>query len=837
MVACRLVVACLAIVFEVVMGAVLVDAATLTVRRQGVGQFDRLQAAVDAAASGDTIDVGPGVYTDFRSIRLGGGAPTDIYVHVAVDDLTIIGAGADQTIIGPPERHMGDDFYSPKIIWAGDSSRLNVHGLTIRNGQTGIFGPDTLTTVDNCNFAGNDFGITLNSQRADIADCGFTGLDLNSMASSPQGDAEGMFDYFLPPAIGVEEGWRCEFSRVRHCRFVRAGITIADVEDFAVSGCLFSDPRCAIRVGGRGSTGIISGCSIANARDNAISIDSGVCTVADVEIVGGVGGIAVSVAHVVAESVTIRQTTGQSLFLCAPEALAVHHSNLLPASGYSVRFIDGPTPPGRVYDMRGNYWGTADGAAIAAAIWDRHDSARIDDEILYEPFTQEMSVERKSLGAVDQTTALAASAIARGFRADRVSPIRRYDVEVRPSPSEVSVEGRARIEFNEMPAERWPVRFPRHDLVVQCLNIDGVAAISTGDSTYIEIPRCRSAEIIYSARPRVGLEFAGKTLHTVFSTAHWMPCLEDPSVRAPLTLTLVSPDSVEAVANGRLVSRGPWPATAGSDPLIGWRFELDAPYPSYLYGFAVGPLVRETAQCGEVELVAAGEGVAPEALRRLLDETAKMMTFLAERAGVPYPLASYTQVVVPGGAAQEMAGFSVLGLDGLQEMLADAPDSTAGPVEDWLPVHELSHAWWGNAITCRDWSHFWLNEGFAVFMTAAWKQHRWGEAGYQVELERAQARWTKAREAGADHPLAYAGDYPSRGLRNAIVYSKAALFLAELRRELGDDLFWLGVRAYTRSCLGQSVVSADFEQAMVGATQRDLRPLFAGWVDAPASAP
>jgi aminopeptidase N len=417
------------------------------------------------------------------------------------------------------------------------------------------------------------------------------------------------------------------------------------------------------------------------------------------------------------------------------------------------------------------------------------------------------------------------------------SPVRGYDVELRPSWSEVYVAGRARIDFDEAASAGWPVRIPRHDLVVERISLDGAASEAVVDSLWLEIPRCRSAEVVYSARPRAGLVFAGKTLHTVFSTSHWMPCLEEPSVRASLALTLILPDSVEAVANGRLVSRAALPAAAGADSLVAWRFELDAPYPSYLYGFAAGPMVIETARCGDVELVAAGDGVAPEALRRLLDETAKMMTFLAERAGVPYPLASYTQVVVPGGAAQEMAGFSVLGIDGLQEMLADAPDSAAGPVEDWLPVHELSHAWWGNAITCRDWSHFWLNEGFAVFMTAAWKQQRWGEAGYQVELERAQARLARAREAGADHPLAYAGDYPSRGLRNAIVYSKAALFLAELRRELGDDLFWRGVRAYTRSCLGRSVVSADFEQAMVGATQRDLRPLFAGWVDAPASAP
>lgn len=428
---------------------------------------------------------------------------------------------------------------------------------------------------------------------------------------------------------------------------------------------------------------------------------------------------------------------------------------------------------------------------------------------------------------------LAAGTLVTPSNAASGSPILRYDVELRPSLAEVYVTGRARIEFDESEATGWPVRIPRHDLVVERIRLDGASGEAVIDSLWLEIPRCRSAEIVYSARPRAGLVFAGRTLHTVFSTSHWMPCLDAPSVRAALTLTLVVPDSMEVVANGRLVSRTVLPAAAGVEGLIAWRFELDDAYPSYLYGFAAGPLVKATMPHGGVELVAAGEGVAPEALERLLDETAKMMTFLADCAGIPYPLASYTQVVVPGGAAQEMAGFSVLGFDGLEEMLRDPAADPDAPVEDWLPVHELSHAWWGNLITCRDWRHFWLNEGFAVFMTAAWKQHRWGEAGYQVELERAQARWAQAREAGADHPLAYGGDYPSRGLRNAIVYSKAALFLAELRRELGDDLFWRGIRAYTRQQAGRSVASADFEQAMTTATRRDLQELFAAWVDAP----
>ncbi len=395
-----------------------------------------------------------------------------------------------------------------------------------------------------------------------------------------------------------------------------------------------------------------------------------------------------------------------------------------------------------------------------------------------------------------------------------------------------------RIELDAASTQEWPIRIPRHELIIERMTVDGVPASISGGEEFIEIPRSRSVEIFYSAHPTRGLEFSGKTLYSVFSTSYWMPCLEEPSVRAPLALTLLLPPSMEAVASGRLVSRSELPHEKQVDSakqLVAWRFELETPYPSYLYGFAAGPFVRVAMKHGNVDLVAVGDGITEEKLRLLLEATAPMMDFFAERAGVPYPLQSYTQVVVPGDVAQEMAGFSVLGLDDLSEMLAidlklDAT-ATPGVVEDWLPAHELSHAWWGNLITCRNWDHFWLNEGFAVFVTAAWKEHRWGESGYKIEMDRAHVRWKRAQDADVDHTLSYHGPYPTMGLRNCIVYSKGAIFLDELRRTLGDELFWRGVREYTRAQRGRSVVSDDFEKAMQHATGKDLRPLFQKWVD------
>src|SRR5690606_25363685 len=133
-------------------------------------------------------------------------------------------------------------------------------------------------------------------------------------------------------------------------------------------------------------------------------------------------------------------------------------------------------------------------------------------------------------------------------------------------------------------------------------------------------------------------------------------------------------------------------------------------------------------------------------------------------AGVPFPHATYTQLLVRGAAAQEVAGFSVLGDDTVRNVLTQRED-------DWAIAHELAHQYWGNLVTCVDWSEFWLNEGLTTFMTAAWKQHRWGDVWYERELETARTRWVAASDAGWDRPLAFSGQYPDLRTRRAIQYS------------------------------------------------------------------
>jgi aminopeptidase N len=200
-----------------------------------------------------------------------------------------------------------------------------------------------------------------------------------------------------------------------------------------------------------------------------------------------------------------------------------------------------------------------------------------------------------------------------------------------------------------------------------------------------------------------------------------------------------------------------------------------------------------------------------------------MVAFYEVKAGIKLPERRYTQVLVNQNGDQEDASLSMIEKRSIEPILTD-------PQADGMMAHELAHQWWGNLVTCSDWKELWLNEGMAGFMTAAYKEQRWGHAAYDREIAVAQKAWDAAKAAGADEPLSWPGTYPSLRAKRRIAYGKSMIFLDALRTELGDDAFWRGVRLYTQRNAERSVTAADIQKAFEAASGRDLSITFKTWV-------
>jgi aminopeptidase N len=129
-------------------------------------------------------------------------------------------------------------------------------------------------------------------------------------------------------------------------------------------------------------------------------------------------------------------------------------------------------------------------------------------------------------------------------------------------------------------------------------------------------------------------------------------------------------------------------------------------------------------------------------------------------------------------------------------------------------------------VTNQDWTHFWLNEGLTNFMCAAYFEHRFGRADYLSEIERYKQSYERVKLAGKDKSLVFPDwSKPTREDR-ALVYDKGAFVIHLLREEIGDELFWKGIKEYTQKFWGKSVVTKDFQNTMEKAAKKDLTAFF-----------
>ncbi len=322
--------------------------------------------------------------------------------------------------------------------------------------------------------------------------------------------------------------------------------------------------------------------------------------------------------------------------------------------------------------------------------------------------------------------------------------------------------------------------------------------------------------------------FSGMQAWAGYDASSWMPTRQDPAQRATLALRLTTPSEAKVAASGRFVSR----ANRG-DGTTTHSFALDRPSPPFLYAFAAGRFAEAELDVDGVKLRALGPAHAD--LAGALAITAPMLRFLRAHAGPP-PANEYTQVFVKGDAAQEAAGLALLSEDALEDVRRD-------PTEDWIFSHELAHQWFAWLVPCADFSDFWLNEGFATFMTAAIKEERWSRAAYDRELRLWSKRSAKVHADGRDAPLSLWSPTapPHRAPRESelqprgITYARGALVLDKLRGELGDAAFWDGVRRYVRDRREKGARSEDLRRAFEAATGRDLRAFFDRWVYSAAS--
>jgi aminopeptidase N len=329
--------------------------------------------------------------------------------------------------------------------------------------------------------------------------------------------------------------------------------------------------------------------------------------------------------------------------------------------------------------------------------------------------------------------------------------------------------------------------------------------------------------IEYDAAPERGMKFFDDHLFTVYHTRNWLVSHNEIADKASFELLVKHDAALVSVSNGQLKSQ-----IMQTDNTVISHWLQNTPMPIYTFGFALGAFkeIKKQYKNAEVSYYFRDEALSNLNNKKITDifiDVPDMITFFENKAGFPLPNNAYKYVIVDGYMAQEATGFSLVGEKYAHTVLEDKS-------ENWFIAHELGHEWWGNSITCVNFSHFWLNEGLVQFLVAAYKQHLFGEEAYKKEITLFITRVDRAVKKGKVSPVAFKHQIKEHEINRSMAYSKGALVFYMLREKLGDKIFWQALKHYSVNNKQASVTTNDLKQAFEHISKQDLTDFFERWV-------
>jgi len=305
-------------------------------------------------------------------------------------------------------------------------------------------------------------------------------------------------------------------------------------------------------------------------------------------------------------------------------------------------------------------------------------------------------------------------------------------------------------------------------------------------------------------------------------TRYYLPTYDYPNDRLTTETILTVPESWLTISNGKLVN-----VSEAKDGQKIWTWRESQPSSTYLFTVVAGELseVKETWRDIPVTYYAPKD--RGDRLTANYNRTPAMIDLFSKKLGVDYPWEKYSQAMVDDFVAGGMENSSAT---------TNTASSLRSPLlvpefledEDPLISHELGHQWFGDLITCKDWGNIWLNEGFATYMEAVWAEGHYGKDQADYERWEASRQWFANTSLYSKPIVRHDFDDSSEFDGNA--YGKGSLVLYMLRRKLGGDAFYAGLRHYLEANRGKNVVTADLVKAIEEATHTNVDEFFDQWV-------
>jgi aminopeptidase N len=303
------------------------------------------------------------------------------------------------------------------------------------------------------------------------------------------------------------------------------------------------------------------------------------------------------------------------------------------------------------------------------------------------------------------------------------------------------------------------------------------------------------------------------SLSEPYGAKDWWPCKDHPSDKADSVDVWITCDSRFKVGSEGILTE----VIDNGDGTRTHKWKHRYPIATYLVSVAIANYSQATSwfKYSPVDSMLILDYALPGAFGSAfasLPETVDMLRIYSNLFGL-YPF--YT----------EKYGHSQFGWGGGME---HQTMTSIGSFDENLIAHEMAHQWFGDMITMRTWPDIWLNEGFATYCVALYKEREYGPAQYWPYMN---VQLNAARSAVGS---VYVQDTSSVSslFNNARVYAKGATVLHMLRHVMGDSLFFQAMKQYAGDARFRfkNASTRDFQSVCEAVYGRSLDYFFNEWI-------
>jgi aminopeptidase N len=427
------------------------------------------------------------------------------------------------------------------------------------------------------------------------------------------------------------------------------------------------------------------------------------------------------------------------------------------------------------------------------------------------------------------------------YAPDREVRVLHIALDVTPDFKQRTIEGRATITFK-------PILRPVREIKLDAVDLDVHAVTSTEKiqgyqvtadkivvtfATDIPVDQETSVTVAYQAEPELGIYFRTPEMGYkegdthLFSQGeeidarHWYPCFDSPNEKFTSEVTCHVPEGMTVISNGRLVSSEKDPGTG----LVAFHWTQEKPHANYLITLCAGYFKKLEDQYKNVPLAFYTPASEIQDATNSFRDTKDIMGFFEEEIGVPYAWAKYDQICVNDFVEGGMENTSATTLTD-STLFRDDTENIRD--SDSLISHEMAHQWFGDLVTCKDWSHIWLNEGFATYYETLYYGKKNGRDAMIYELY-SRARMITGLTNDVNPIVRRNYENPDE-MFNYLTYDKASWVLHMLRSQLGADTYRRCIKTYLERYEYGNVVTENLRSVIEELTGRSYDQFFDQWL-------